>query len=73
MSKEKLSNKAQNPPLSKGVVRGSFLDPISWVVKVYGRSKLDYLSDNLIGNDTWWEIIEAYGKYVKRYVRKNYR
>ncbi len=54
-------------------VSGSFLDPIGWVLKVYGRSKLDYLSDNLISNDTWWEMMEDYGKYVERNVRKNYR
>lgn len=53
-------------------VSGSFLDPIAWVVKVYGRSKLEYLSDNLISNDTWWEMMEEYGKYVQSYIFKNY-
>ena len=54
---------SSNKMLLSGV-SGSFLDPIGWVVKVYGRSKLDYLSDNLISNDTWWEMMEDYGKYV---------
>jgi hypothetical protein len=45
---------------------GSFLCPIGWVVKVYGKSKLDYLSNNLISNDTWWDLMEEYGKYVER-------
>lgn len=73
MSNIKTVKKASNPTFRKGVVSGSFLDPIGWVLKVYGRSKLDYLSDNLISNDTWWEMMEDYGKYVERNVRKNYR
>jgi len=66
-------DKTQNPKLRKTDVSGSFLCPIGWVVKVYGKSKLDYLSDNLISNDTWWDMMEEYGKYVERKVSQNYR
>lgn len=69
----KVKSKRSSSNSDKADVSGSFLDPIGWVLKVYGRSKLDYLSDNLISNDTWWEMMEDYGKYVKRNVRKNYR
>jgi len=50
-----------------------YLSPTSWVSKVYGKNKLEYLSDNLISNDTWWDMMEDYGKYVEQKLNSNFK